>query len=161
MYSVSACSSSLWLHQLFQNEWYPLEFKIKFCGFEGVWLHSMSLFWLTGLGGWSALKSFCFLFPGLWSLRKMSYAHHKLLTWSLPHLLLLPLTYLWLLAPTTGKIYHHHHPELSWQKTPLLAKNQERNSLICACLTTSTHLQSKLTHLWLLRVGLHPSYCDT
>ncbi|GAA6233205.1 dyslexia-associated protein KIAA0319-like protein homolog, partial [Lates japonicus] len=32
----------------------------------------------------------------------MSYAHHKLLTWSLPHLLLLPLTYLWLLAPTTG-----------------------------------------------------------
>ncbi|XP_054873762.1 dyslexia-associated protein KIAA0319-like protein isoform X2 [Amphiprion ocellaris] len=32
----------------------------------------------------------------------MSYAHHKLLTWSLPHLLLLPLTYLWLLAPPTG-----------------------------------------------------------
>ncbi|XP_023284859.1 dyslexia-associated protein KIAA0319-like protein homolog [Seriola lalandi dorsalis] len=32
----------------------------------------------------------------------MSYAHHKLLTWSLPHLLLLPLTYLWLLGPTTG-----------------------------------------------------------
>ncbi|XP_040908654.1 dyslexia-associated protein KIAA0319-like protein isoform X2 [Toxotes jaculatrix] len=32
----------------------------------------------------------------------MSYAHHKLLTWSLPHLVLLPLTYLWLLAPTTG-----------------------------------------------------------
>ncbi|XP_071355370.1 dyslexia-associated protein KIAA0319-like protein isoform X1 [Trachinotus anak] len=32
----------------------------------------------------------------------MSYARNKLLTWSLPHLLLLPLTYLWLLAPTTG-----------------------------------------------------------
>lgn len=32
----------------------------------------------------------------------MSYAHRKLLTWSLPHLLLLPLTYLWLLAPPTG-----------------------------------------------------------
>ncbi|XP_028278237.1 dyslexia-associated protein KIAA0319-like protein [Parambassis ranga] len=32
----------------------------------------------------------------------MSYAHHKLLTWSLPHLLLLPLTYLWLLAPPAG-----------------------------------------------------------
>ncbi|XP_041868302.1 dyslexia-associated protein KIAA0319-like protein [Melanotaenia boesemani] len=32
----------------------------------------------------------------------MSYAHHKLLTWSLPHLLLLPLTYLWVLAPPTG-----------------------------------------------------------
>eukprot|EP00064_Thunnus_orientalis_P016744 superscaffoldBa00003388_g16815 len=32
----------------------------------------------------------------------MSYAHRKLLTWSLPHLLLLPLTYLWLLAPSTG-----------------------------------------------------------
>ncbi|XP_062291937.1 dyslexia-associated protein KIAA0319-like protein isoform X2 [Scomber scombrus] len=32
----------------------------------------------------------------------MSYAHHKLLTWSLPHLLLLPLTYLWLLATPTG-----------------------------------------------------------
>ncbi|XP_069373012.1 dyslexia-associated protein KIAA0319-like protein isoform X2 [Paralichthys olivaceus] len=32
----------------------------------------------------------------------MSYAHHMLLTWSLPHLTLLPLTYLWLLAPATG-----------------------------------------------------------
>ncbi|XP_069033173.1 LOW QUALITY PROTEIN: dyslexia-associated protein KIAA0319-like protein [Embiotoca jacksoni] len=32
----------------------------------------------------------------------MSYAHHRLLTWSLPHLLLLPLTYLWLLALPTG-----------------------------------------------------------
>ncbi|XP_062265400.1 dyslexia-associated protein KIAA0319-like protein [Platichthys flesus] len=33
----------------------------------------------------------------------MSYAHdHKLLTWSSPHLALLPLTYLWLLAPATG-----------------------------------------------------------
>nr|XP_020453004.1 dyslexia-associated protein KIAA0319-like protein homolog [Monopterus albus]XP_020453005.1 dyslexia-associated protein KIAA0319-like protein homolog [Monopterus albus]XP_020453006.1 dyslexia-associated protein KIAA0319-like protein homolog [Monopterus albus]XP_020453007.1 dyslexia-associated protein KIAA0319-like protein homolog [Monopterus albus]XP_020453008.1 dyslexia-associated protein KIAA0319-like protein homolog [Monopterus albus]XP_020453009.1 dyslexia-associated protein KIAA0319-lik len=32
----------------------------------------------------------------------MSYAHHKLLTWSLPHLLLLPLTYLWVLASHTG-----------------------------------------------------------
>ncbi|XP_031730670.1 dyslexia-associated protein KIAA0319-like protein [Anarrhichthys ocellatus] len=32
----------------------------------------------------------------------MSYAHHKLLTWSLPHLLLLPLTYLLLLATPTG-----------------------------------------------------------
>ncbi|XP_070777817.1 dyslexia-associated protein KIAA0319-like protein [Enoplosus armatus] len=32
----------------------------------------------------------------------MSYAHHKLLTWSLPQLLLLLLTYLWLLAPPTG-----------------------------------------------------------
>lgn len=32
----------------------------------------------------------------------MSYAHHNLLTWSLPHLLLLPLTYLWLLAAPTG-----------------------------------------------------------
>ncbi|XP_034456020.1 dyslexia-associated protein KIAA0319-like protein isoform X2 [Hippoglossus hippoglossus] len=33
----------------------------------------------------------------------MSYAHdHTLLTWSLPHLTLLPLTYLWLLAPATG-----------------------------------------------------------
>ncbi|XP_039977824.1 dyslexia-associated protein KIAA0319-like protein [Xiphias gladius] len=32
----------------------------------------------------------------------MPYAHHKLLTRSLPHLLLIPLTYLWLLAPTTG-----------------------------------------------------------
>ncbi|XP_029369401.1 dyslexia-associated protein KIAA0319-like protein isoform X2 [Echeneis naucrates] len=33
----------------------------------------------------------------------MSYAHkhHKLLTWSLPHLLLPPLTYLWFLAPAT------------------------------------------------------------
>ncbi|XP_076610346.1 dyslexia-associated protein KIAA0319-like protein [Chaetodon auriga] len=29
----------------------------------------------------------------------MSYAHHNLLTWSLPQLLLLPLIYLWLLAP--------------------------------------------------------------
>ncbi|TNN33952.1 hypothetical protein EYF80_055884 [Liparis tanakae] len=37
-----------------------------------------------------------------WSLCKMSSAHHKLLTWSLPHLLLLPLTYLLLLAPPTG-----------------------------------------------------------
>ncbi|KAM7373452.1 hypothetical protein PAMP_008301 [Pampus punctatissimus] len=36
---------------------------------------------------------------GLW---KMPYARHKLLTWSLPHLLLLPLTYLWLLAPPAG-----------------------------------------------------------
>lgn len=33
---------------------------------------------------------------------KMSYAHHKLLTWSLPQLLLLPLTYLLVLAPPTG-----------------------------------------------------------
>ncbi|XP_074543158.1 dyslexia-associated protein KIAA0319-like protein [Halichoeres trimaculatus] len=32
----------------------------------------------------------------------MSYAHHKLLTWSLPQVLLLPLTYLLLLAPPTG-----------------------------------------------------------
>ncbi|XP_037651006.1 dyslexia-associated protein KIAA0319-like protein isoform X3 [Sebastes umbrosus] len=32
----------------------------------------------------------------------MSYAHHKLLTWSLPHLLFLPLTYLLLLASPTG-----------------------------------------------------------
>ncbi|XP_053303019.1 dyslexia-associated protein KIAA0319-like protein isoform X3 [Pleuronectes platessa] len=33
----------------------------------------------------------------------MSYAHdHTLLTWSSPHLALLPLTYLWLLAPATG-----------------------------------------------------------
>ncbi|XP_042362244.1 dyslexia-associated protein KIAA0319-like protein [Plectropomus leopardus] len=32
----------------------------------------------------------------------MPYAHHKLLTWSLPHLLLLPLTYLLLLASPTG-----------------------------------------------------------
>ncbi|XP_070702418.1 dyslexia-associated protein KIAA0319-like protein [Pempheris klunzingeri] len=32
----------------------------------------------------------------------MSYAHHKPLTWSLPQLLLLPLTYLWLFAPPTG-----------------------------------------------------------
>ncbi|XP_034560435.1 dyslexia-associated protein KIAA0319-like protein [Notolabrus celidotus] len=32
----------------------------------------------------------------------MSYAHHKLLTWSLPQVLLLPLTYLFLLAPPTG-----------------------------------------------------------
>ncbi|XP_056279554.1 dyslexia-associated protein KIAA0319-like protein isoform X2 [Pseudoliparis swirei] len=32
----------------------------------------------------------------------MSSAHHKLLTWSLPHLLLLPLTYLLLLASPTG-----------------------------------------------------------
>ncbi|XP_072227286.1 dyslexia-associated protein KIAA0319-like protein [Leuresthes tenuis] len=32
----------------------------------------------------------------------MSDAHQKLLTWSSPHLLLLPLTYLWLLAPPTG-----------------------------------------------------------
>ncbi|KAM7384564.1 hypothetical protein PAMA_011769 [Pampus argenteus] len=32
----------------------------------------------------------------------MPYARHKLLTWSLPHLLLLPLTYLWLLAPPAG-----------------------------------------------------------
>lgn len=32
----------------------------------------------------------------------MSYAHHKLFSWSLPQLLLLPLTYLWLFAPLTG-----------------------------------------------------------
>ncbi|XP_036948365.1 dyslexia-associated protein KIAA0319-like protein [Acanthopagrus latus] len=32
----------------------------------------------------------------------MSYAHHKLFSWSLPQLLLLPLTYLWLFAPPTG-----------------------------------------------------------
>uniref|UniRef100_A0A1A7YRW2 KIAA0319-like n=2 Tax=Iconisemion striatum TaxID=60296 RepID=A0A1A7YRW2_9TELE len=32
----------------------------------------------------------------------MFYAQDKLLTWRLPHLLLLPLTYLWLLAPPTG-----------------------------------------------------------
>ncbi|KAM6974158.1 dyslexia-associated protein KIAA0319-like protein isoform 1-T2 [Tautogolabrus adspersus] len=32
----------------------------------------------------------------------MSYAHHKLLTWSLPQVLLLPLIYLLLLAPPTG-----------------------------------------------------------
>ncbi|XP_020510807.2 dyslexia-associated protein KIAA0319-like protein [Labrus bergylta] len=32
----------------------------------------------------------------------MSYAHRKLLTWSLPQVLLLPLTYLLLLAPPTG-----------------------------------------------------------
>ncbi|KAG7501207.1 dyslexia-associated protein [Solea senegalensis] len=36
------------------------------------------------------------------SSRKMSYAHHKLLTWSEPHFALLPLTYLWLVALTTG-----------------------------------------------------------
>ncbi|XP_017294560.3 dyslexia-associated protein KIAA0319-like protein [Kryptolebias marmoratus] len=32
----------------------------------------------------------------------MTYAHPNLLTWSLPHLFLLLLTYLWLLAPPTG-----------------------------------------------------------
>ncbi|XP_073339107.1 dyslexia-associated protein KIAA0319-like protein isoform X1 [Pagrus major] len=32
----------------------------------------------------------------------MSYARHKLFSWSLPQLLLLPLTYLWLFAPPTG-----------------------------------------------------------
>ncbi|KAM8766412.1 dyslexia-associated protein KIAA0319-like protein [Acanthopagrus schlegelii] len=32
----------------------------------------------------------------------MSYAHHRLFSWSLPQLLLLPLTYLWLFAPPTG-----------------------------------------------------------
>ncbi|CAI5691210.1 unnamed protein product [Oreochromis niloticus] len=37
----------------------------------------------------------------------MSYAHHKLLTWCLPHLLLLPLTYLWLLALPTGVSANH------------------------------------------------------
>lgn len=35
----------------------------------------------------------------------MSCAHKKLLTWSSAHLLLLPLTYLWLLAPPTGIQY--------------------------------------------------------
>lgn len=35
---------------------------------------------------------------------KMSYARHKLLTWSSPHLLFLPLTFLWLLAPPRGKV---------------------------------------------------------
>ncbi|XP_019738784.1 dyslexia-associated protein KIAA0319-like protein isoform X1 [Hippocampus comes] len=33
---------------------------------------------------------------------QMSSAYQHLLTWSLPHLLLLPLTHLWLLAPPTG-----------------------------------------------------------
>ncbi|XP_005739745.1 dyslexia-associated protein KIAA0319-like protein [Pundamilia nyererei] len=37
----------------------------------------------------------------------MSYAHHKLLTWCLPHLFLLPLTYLWLLALPTGVSANH------------------------------------------------------
>ncbi|KAL3984092.1 prolyl 4-hydroxylase [Sarotherodon galilaeus] len=37
----------------------------------------------------------------------MSYAHHKLLTWCLPHLLLLPLAYLWLLALPTGVSANH------------------------------------------------------
>lgn len=37
----------------------------------------------------------------------MSYAHHKLLTWCLPYLLLLPLTYLWLLALPTGVSANH------------------------------------------------------
>ncbi|XP_029919219.1 dyslexia-associated protein KIAA0319-like protein [Myripristis murdjan] len=32
----------------------------------------------------------------------MSYAHHKLLTWSLPHFVTLSLAYLWCLAPPTG-----------------------------------------------------------
>lgn len=43
-----------------------------------------------------------FLPAGSGSSWKMSYADPKLLTWSLPHLLQMLLTYLWLLAPPPG-----------------------------------------------------------